>query len=427
MKRIKRLFILMSSLLLCGSLMSIQKSSTENKDKKRDYMVTVTTNSQTFSGTDGKVYIILFGTTGKTNAISLDNNDKNNFETGETDEFHLVINDIGDIEAFQLIVEPDGDTWALYRVAIDHWSYAVNQTYEIDTMTEKFVMQHTQYEYKLEMQCSALEDSGTYCDIYILLYSGNDYYAYQKLDNNGSDFDDGSYGVYYVVGLYAEIDRVHIESRDGCDLKLSWAKVDGVEYYNGDKAMDPNNYVSYTHYTAYFMDIVKAPFVTYNVRLNVSDNFLAGTDEDILFNVTSNSNVDKYYYFETGDDIDRGDNVDYTFYNSTEFGEVSKFGILINGDDDIQLDSIEFNGTRYNLDEKVLNTDDGWYTFNVDNSGNTEVNVGTSLIVVTNATWSIITTVAIVEVAVAVFMVVYFMKKKKDNKDTNKDTKDEKK
>jgi len=191
--------------------------------------------------------------------------------------------------------------------------------------------------------------------------------------------------------------------------------------------MDPNNCVSYAHYTAYFMDLVKAPFVTYNVRLNVSNNFLAGTDEDILFNLTSSSNVDKYYYFETGDDIDRGDSVDYTFYGSAEFGEVSKFGILINGDDDIQLDSIEFNGTRYNLDEKELNTDDGWYTFNVDNSGKTEVNVGTSLIVITNATWSIITTVAIVEVAVAVFMVVYFMKKKKDNKDSNKDAKDEKK
>ena len=421
MKKIKRLFVLMSSFLLCGSLMSIQKNSTENKTKKRDYMVTVTTSSQNFSGTDGNVKIILYGATGETNAISLDNG-KNNFETGETDEFHIVINDIGDIDAFQLIVEPDGDNWRLFKVAIDHWTYAVNQSYEIDTMTEKFVIDHMQYQYKLEMQCSALEDSGTYSDIYVQLYSGDEYHAYSKLDNNGSDFDDGSYGVYYISGLYAEIDRIRIKSKDGYSLKLCWAKLDGVQYYNGDKEMDPS---LHTDNSTYYMDLVPTPFVTYNVRLNVSDNFLAGTDEDILFNLTSSSNVDKFYYFETGDDLERGDKVDYTLYNSADFGEISKFGILINGDDDIELDSIEFNGTRYNLDEKVLNIDDGWYTFNVDNSGKTEVNVGTSLIAMTNVTWSIITSVAILEVAAAVFMVVYFTKKKKDGKgsDNNKDEK----
>ena len=420
MKILKTILGLTATALLGSSLMSFKPTNTYNAEL-RDYKIVVKISDNYFSGSDGNVKIILYGENGETNALNLDNDD-DNFETGSYNEFHLKIADIGDIQQTQLIVEPNDDDMRIHYVSVDGICYYFDSEYTVDTVTP-IAGRSGQYEFKVETRNSDKENAHTDNDVSISIYSGTESCAYQVLNNDGDDFEEGDYSTYYVVGVYEGVpDRVRITEAGGRGLTLSWLKIDGLTFYNNDEKPGENDRElrSATYY--YYRDFYVGDYREIKAKVNCEDAYLAGTDEDLYFKVVSKDNVEKEYYYETTDDIERGENKSFTLYTSADFGEISKFGIYVDGGDDFELDSIEFDGVTYELDGLVLNDDDGYYYINVDNSGVTKVNVGTILSAST-VTWSIISTIAILEVGAAIALVVYFNKMKKKQKDNTKEEK----
>ncbi|CAF2130421.1 unnamed protein product [Rotaria magnacalcarata] len=107
-----------------------QSSTTETPQirKHNQYKVTVFTGNKSGAGTDADVFITLFGNQGQTGQIKLDN-EKDNFETGQKDEFIVECPAVGEIN--KILIEHNNkglsSGWFLDRILIedtqDHRTY----------------------------------------------------------------------------------------------------------------------------------------------------------------------------------------------------------------------------------------------------------------------------------------------------------------
>jgi hypothetical protein len=85
------------------------------------YSVVIQTGSMRGAGTDNDVGLVIFGTSGKTSKIKLDNFWQNDFENAQTDEFNIKAYDVGQIEYIAIALKPSlpfQDSWYINTITI---------------------------------------------------------------------------------------------------------------------------------------------------------------------------------------------------------------------------------------------------------------------------------------------------------------------
>ena len=98
------------------------------------YSVWVKTGEQPLGGTDSNVYLMLYGSDGKTDWVYLPPEDMFAFEEGSTDKFVLDIPDLGDLTRCCVGHDNSADPgWYVEQVRVRHnrsgkeWFFAFNQ------------------------------------------------------------------------------------------------------------------------------------------------------------------------------------------------------------------------------------------------------------------------------------------------------------
>ncbi len=89
---------------------------------EKQYVVKTKTGEEDKAGTNANVYISIIGTNGRaTQALHLDNDDRDDFENGRSDEFTVTGVDVGDVKS--ILIGHDGrgpdDGWYLDSVTVD--------------------------------------------------------------------------------------------------------------------------------------------------------------------------------------------------------------------------------------------------------------------------------------------------------------------
>ncbi|CAH3027905.1 unnamed protein product [Porites evermanni] len=85
-----------------------------------EYLITVVTGSRKGAGTDASVSLVIKGTNGETDALSLDKWFQNDFEAGQKDEYQITAKDVGELLLVTLKNDQGGlySDWFVNRVTI---------------------------------------------------------------------------------------------------------------------------------------------------------------------------------------------------------------------------------------------------------------------------------------------------------------------
>lgn len=103
-------------------------------DTEPTYHIWIKTGDQPLGGTDSNVYVMLFGSAGRTDWIYLPPEDIFAFEEGSLDKFILVAPDVGELSQCCVAHDASADSgWFVEHVRVTHissgktWEFAFGQ------------------------------------------------------------------------------------------------------------------------------------------------------------------------------------------------------------------------------------------------------------------------------------------------------------
>lgn len=176
------------------------------------YSVEVRTANQTetgsnANGTDANVTIVINGSSGSTTALTLDNSNYNDFESGKTDTYSVSGDDVGTIQSVTISHDNTGKKpgWALEHVKVKKstqtsWSFCPCRRWlasdEDDGATSRELPVESEVVYHVRVSTCNKDKAGTDANVRIRLI-GEDWVSYNRfLDSPGDDFERGSIKTY---------------------------------------------------------------------------------------------------------------------------------------------------------------------------------------------------------------------------------------
>ena len=319
--------------------------------------------------------------------------------------------DVGNIEKIDLRVEAK-DEWKCNYIAVNKLYFDINKSFNGNTSVETFTVDKTKKLYHYDMGATYAGGEKPIAT-FAFIEAINDY-AFAKIYNYF--VCDGQTRSGYIVGTNGRIDHIRFLAEDS-SFKLSYININDEKFYANDKS--PTVKTKFANKTYYEMFVNKSNYLSFDVKFNVSDDsWFAGTDSTVYFKISGTNGVSNEICLDTNDydDFCKNDHDTYTIVTK-DIGTPTAFSILVDGSDDLLLDSIEFNNKKYIFDGKWLNDDDGYFKISVNSGDETEININTgSTFSNMNAVYITLGAVVIIIVAVAIILIVRKKNKKTPNK-----------
>uniref|UniRef100_A0A672U8Y0 Lipoxygenase homology PLAT domains 1 n=1 Tax=Strigops habroptila TaxID=2489341 RepID=A0A672U8Y0_STRHB len=306
-------------------------------EKLINYEVSVVTGDVRAAGTNAKVFMQIYGETGKTELIILENR-SNNFERGATDVFKVDVFtikaiDLGELKKLRIRHDNSGSSpsWFLERVEIvdlkesttyyfpcQRW-LAVEEddgqiVRELVPVDEAFVKKDSENEgqslatlgleqkaksttYTVKVKTGDKKNAGTDANVFITLYGSKDDTGIVSLKAskiNKNKFERGKVDEFTVesvdIGDLKKIKIGHDNKGNSTGWFLEWVEIDApslgqcLKFPCGrwlDKSED-DGAVERIIFPAELQTTEYIPFVPYEITVYTSDIFGAGTDADVF-------------------------------------------------------------------------------------------------------------------------------------------------
>uniref|UniRef100_A0A663N8Y0 Lipoxygenase homology domains 1 n=1 Tax=Athene cunicularia TaxID=194338 RepID=A0A663N8Y0_ATHCN len=306
-------------------------------EKLINYEVSVVTGDVRAAGTNAKVFMQIYGETGKTELIILENR-SNNFERGATDIFKVDVFtikaiDLGELKKLRIRHDNTGasPSWFLERVEIvdlkesttyyfpcQRW-LAVEEddgqiVRELVPVDEAFVKKDAENDgqslatlgleqkaksttYNVKVKTGDKKNAGTDANVFITLYGSKDDTGMASLKSskiNKNKFERGKVDDFTVesvdIGDLKKIKIGHDNKGNSTGWFLEWVEIDApslgqcLKFPCGrwlDKSED-DGAIERIIFPAELQTTEYIPFVPYEITVYTSDIFGAGTDADVF-------------------------------------------------------------------------------------------------------------------------------------------------
>uniref|UniRef100_A0A8C3EMU7 Lipoxygenase homology PLAT domains 1 n=1 Tax=Corvus moneduloides TaxID=1196302 RepID=A0A8C3EMU7_CORMO len=306
-------------------------------EKLINYEVSVVTGDVRAAGTNAKVFMQIYGETGKTELIILENR-SNNFERGATDIFKVDVFtikaiDLGELKKLRIRHDNSGSrpSWFLERVEIidlkesttyyfpcQRW-LAVEEddgqiARELVPVDEAFVKKDSENDsqspatlgleqkaksttYTVKVKTGDKKNAGTDANVFITLYGSKDDTGIVSLKAskiNKNKFERGKVDEFTVesvdIGDLKKIKIGHDNTGNSTGWFLEWVEIDApslgqcLKFPCGrwlDKSED-DGAIERIIFPAELQTVEYIPFVPYEITVYTSDIFGAGTDADVF-------------------------------------------------------------------------------------------------------------------------------------------------
>uniref|UniRef100_A0A8B9DTI0 Lipoxygenase homology domains 1 n=1 Tax=Anser cygnoides TaxID=8845 RepID=A0A8B9DTI0_ANSCY len=308
-------------------------------EKLINYEVSVVTGDVRAAGTNAKVFMQIYGETGKTELIILENR-SNNFERGATDIFKVDVFtikaiDLGELKKLRIRHDNSGGSpsWFLERVEIvdlkesttyyfpcQRW-LAVEEddgqiVRELVPVDEAFVKKDSENDgqslatlgleqkaksttYTVKVKTGDKKNAGTDANVFITLYGSKDdtgmaLFSLKASKINKNKFERGKVDEFTVesvdIGDLKKIKIGHDNKGNSTGWFLEWVEIDApslgqcLKFPCGrwlDKSED-DGAIERIIFPAELQTTEYIPFVPYEITVYTSDIFGAGTDADVF-------------------------------------------------------------------------------------------------------------------------------------------------
>uniref|UniRef100_U3K2M7 Lipoxygenase homology PLAT domains 1 n=1 Tax=Ficedula albicollis TaxID=59894 RepID=U3K2M7_FICAL len=306
-------------------------------EKLINYEVSVATGDVRAAGTNAKVFMQIYGETGKTELMILENR-SNNFERGATDIFKVDVFtikaiDLGELKKLRIRHDNSGSrpSWFLERVEIvdlkesttyyfpcQRW-LAVEEddgqiARELVPVDEAFVKKDSENDgqspatlgleqkaksttYTVKVKTGDKKNAGTDANVFIILYGNKDDTGIVSLKaskTNKNKFERGKVDEFTVesvdIGDLKKIKIGHDNKGNSTGWFLEWVEIDApslgqcLKFPCGrwlDKSED-DGATERIIFPAELQTVEYIPFVPYEITVYTSDIFGAGTDADVF-------------------------------------------------------------------------------------------------------------------------------------------------
>uniref|UniRef100_A0A8C0ZH30 Lipoxygenase homology PLAT domains 1 n=1 Tax=Cyanistes caeruleus TaxID=156563 RepID=A0A8C0ZH30_CYACU len=306
-------------------------------EKLINYEVSVVTGNVRAAGTNAKVFMQIYGETGKTELIILENR-SNNFERGATDIFKVDVFtikaiDLGELKKLRIRHDNSGarPSWFLERVEITDLKESTTYYFpcqrwlaveeddgqiarELVPVDEAFVKKDSENggqspatlgleqkakstTYTVKVKTGDKKNAGTDANVFIILYGSKDDTGIVSLKAskiNKNKFERGKVDEFTVesvdIGDLKKIKIGHDNKGNSTGWFLEWVEIDApslgqcLKFPCGrwlDKSED-DGAVERIIFPAELQTVEYIPFVPYEITVYTSDIFGAGTDADVF-------------------------------------------------------------------------------------------------------------------------------------------------
>uniref|UniRef100_A0A8C3USI3 Lipoxygenase homology domains 1 n=1 Tax=Catharus ustulatus TaxID=91951 RepID=A0A8C3USI3_CATUS len=306
-------------------------------EKLINYEVSVVTGDVRAAGTNAKVFMQIYGETGKTELIILENR-SNNFERGATDIFKVDVFtvkaiDLGELKKLRIRHDNTGTSpsWFLERVEIVDLKESITYYFpcqrwlaveeddgqiarELVPVDEAFVKKDSENEgqspatlgleqkaksttYTVKVKTGDKKNAGTDANVFIILYGSKDDTGIVSLKAskiNKNKFERGKVDEFTVesvdIGDLKKIKIGHDNKGNSTGWFLEWVEIDApslgqcLKFPCGrwlDKSED-DGATERIIFPADLQTVEYTPFVPYEITVYTSDIFGAGTDADVF-------------------------------------------------------------------------------------------------------------------------------------------------